>query len=201
MVDIFTGIYKHNLWSGRQSRSGTGSDLEETKKIRRDLPGLFKELKVKSILDIPCGDLNWIAHVLRDYNKHHVFDYIGADIVPQVVEDARNYYPYGVDSKRMDFRVLDITGDELPTVDLILTRDCLGHLSNANVVKAVENVKRAGPKYFVTTHWPLAKYTDIQDGSWRPINMDHYLDDSFQLVSLIEEDIKDKLLAVYAIIN
>lgn len=190
MQDIFTKIYETNYWSGRQSRSGSGSDLEETVNIRRELPKLFERLEVKSMLDIPCGDLNWMKEVKLPKD----FRYIGADIVPEMIDKNINNLDYFEDGW---FDILDITKNELPQVDLIFTRDCLGHLSYENVEKAVDNIWRAQPKYFVTTHWPEAKFKNIVDGSWRPINMNDYLDDSFALVELIEEDIKGKYLAVY----
>jgi SAM-dependent methyltransferase len=187
MKDIFTNIYKHNLWSGRQSRSGNGSDLEETVNIRRELPKLLRRLEIESMLDIPCGDFNWMKKVVTGDIK-----YIGADIVFEILqENARRYWA-------LQWELLDITKDELPKVDLIFTRDCLGHLSNENVQKAVENIKRASPKYFVATHWPgVVGGPDIQDGSWRPINMSRFLDGSFELIDLIEEDHKDKYLGVW----
>ena len=38
------------------SFSGTGSNLDQTKEIIKKLPILIKNYKIKSILDIPCGD-------------------------------------------------------------------------------------------------------------------------------------------------
>ena len=190
MKEIFTKIYKTNYWAGRQSRSGTGSDLEETHKLRNALPALFSILDVKSVLDIPCGDLNWYAKTV--FRKH---EYIGADIVPELIEANKDRYPV------LDFRVLDITKDELPKVDLIFTRDCLGHLSEEHIYQAVDNVLRAKPKYFVATHWPRARKKEIADGGWMPINMEHYLDGNFELIDTIEEDITGKTLGVWEILD
>jgi len=52
MESIFTKIYRENFWGG-ESRSGLGSDLVQTETIRTSLPKLFKELEIKSLLDIP----------------------------------------------------------------------------------------------------------------------------------------------------
>lgn len=53
---IFTKIYKENYWSGKSSVSGQGSDLEQTQTIVKELPILLNDLKISTMLDIPCGD-------------------------------------------------------------------------------------------------------------------------------------------------
>ncbi len=191
LVDIFAGIYRNNGWSGRQSRSGTGSDLEETEIISKELPKTLELYDVKSMLDIPCGDFHW----MRQVELPKDFKYIGADIVPDIINDIK--YNHKQD-KRLDFKVLNIIEDELPQVDLIFVRDCLGHLSNANVEKAVANIKRAKPKYLMATHWSkLIINSDIEDGSWRPINMNEFLGDDFEMIAIIKEDYPDKSMGLW----
>jgi len=66
-------------WSGgnKETRCGWGSTLEATKPIRAALPGLLEKYKIKSILDIGCGDLNWIHDLINDIH------YTGIDwIIP-----------------------------------------------------------------------------------------------------------------------
>ena len=187
MEKIFENIYVNSTWGGRQSRSGTGSDLAETVSIRKSLPLLIDRLKVRSILDIPCGDFNRFSET----NWGDLREYHGCDIVEKIIEDNRKKFP------TVKFSVKDITKDTLPDADLILTRDCLGHLSNKNVKKAVANIKRARPRFLVATHWPGYGDKDIKDGGWRPINMDKFLDSDFELIELLDEDIKDKYLGVW----
>ena len=52
---IFNKIYKKRAWNGNESASGRGSDLDQTQVLRARLPSLFAELKVRKILDLPCG--------------------------------------------------------------------------------------------------------------------------------------------------
>jgi FMN-dependent NADH-azoreductase len=63
--------------------------------------------------------------------------YVGADIVDELIQSNKRKYP------KHYFRVLDITQDELPKVDLMMVRDCLVHLSDADVKKALTNIKRS----------------------------------------------------------
>jgi SAM-dependent methyltransferase len=180
LIKKFTEIYDKNLWSSAQSKSGSGSELLNTVVLRNELPYVFAKYNIKSILDIPCGDFNWMKEVdLTGIN------YIGADIVPTLVEENKIKYP------EIDFRVLDITKDDLPKVDLIFVRDCLGHLSNQNVLNALEKIKESGSKYLLTTSFTKWNFNaNIEDGGWRCINL---LIDPFKLKPqyLINEDCKE----------
>ena len=161
LKEVFTNIYESNLWTSEESRSGLGSELKSTEVIRRELPELFKKFKRESVLDIPCGDFNWMQHV--DMNN---VNYIGADIVDKMIESNNITFP------NMDFRVLDLTESELPKVDLIFVRDLLGHFNYQNVNKALQNIIRSGSKYLLTTSFTRWHYNvDIENGGWRPINL------------------------------
>lgn len=157
----FTEIYKGNKWGSKESVSGLGSQLKNTETLRNELPFLFLKYGIKSILDIPCGDFNWMKEV--DLTG---IDYIGADIVPEIIENNKNKYA-GV-----KFEVFDLTTDKLPVVDLIFVRDCIGHLSDENIFKAINNIIRSNSKYLLVTSF--TKYTsnqNIPDGGWKPINL------------------------------
>lgn len=162
MRDVFEQIYQENFWRSDESASGTGSDLDQTKTIREILPQLFKELHVKKVFDIPCGDFNWFKEMNVDV------DYIGADVVPELVK--WNYEQYA--DEQHTFRVIDITHDPLPDVDLILCRDLLGHFSNRDVQLALRNIKSTKAQFLLATTFPGRENpTDIETGQWRPINL------------------------------
>ena len=76
MENIFTEIYKKNQWGDKDTISGTGSNLIQTKLIIESIPNILKEYKISTILDIPCGDFYWMNNV----NLNGI-NYIGADIV------------------------------------------------------------------------------------------------------------------------
>lgn len=158
---IFTEIYEKNLWTSQESNSGAGSELKNTEVIRREIPEVIKKFGIKTILDIPCGDFNWMKSV--DLSE---VSYMGADIVESLVE---------INNKKFDgvnFQVLDIIQDELPKVDLIFARDILGHLTYENINKAITNIRNSGSKYLLTTSFTKWHYNvDIKDGDWRPINL------------------------------
>lgn len=164
MQTIFNDIYENDKWGGAD-KSGNGSTLEATEVIREQLPLLFDKYNISSMLDIPCGSLNWISQV--KFPKG--FRYIGADIVPALIDANINQLDIFEDGW---FDLLDITRDKLPKVDLILVRDLLGHFTNANVKLALKNIKASGSKYLLATTFPLHETpNDIKTGEWRPINL------------------------------
>jgi SAM-dependent methyltransferase len=180
LIETFNEIYEKNLWSSSESVSGAGSEIKNTEVIRRELPYLIQKFGIKSILDIPCGDWNW----MKDVDLCGA-SYIGADIVDSLIQTNRWQY------RDIDFRTLDITKDELPKVDLIFTRDCLGHLSNDNVLRAIRNCQESGSKYLLATSFTKWNTNpDILDGGWKCINL---MIEPFQLnpIYLINEDCKE----------
>ena len=180
LIETFSEIYEKNLWCSPESVSGGGSEMQNTKVIRRELPILLQKFGITSILDIPCGDWNW----MKDVDLCGA-SYIGADIVPQLVQRNKENYP------SVDFRVLDITKDTLPKVDLIFVRDCLGHLSNDNVSLALRNCQESGSKYVLATSFTKwDKNPDIENGGWKCINL---MIPPFQLnpIYLINEDCRE----------
>lgn len=159
---VFERIARDNGWDGTESVSGPGSTLEATAMLRDALPTLLEKYKIRSILDIPCGDAYWISYVLNPN-----IEYIGADIVPGII--ARNR----IDKASIGhFEVMDIVADNLQRVDLVLVRDCFIHLPNAVVRSAIANIKRSGARYLMTTTYPgKSANMDIEIGGFRPVDL------------------------------
>jgi hypothetical protein len=159
----FTRIYLDNLWNSTESKSGTGSSLKQTKRIRDEIEAVIKNYNIKSLLDLPCGDFNWFRKV-----NLHGCKYYGGDIVDKIILDNKKKYA----STSINFKIMDLINDDLPKVDLIIVRDCLVHFSNKDIFKAIENIRQSKSKYLlVTTFSDLKKNENIVTGSWRPINL------------------------------
>jgi hypothetical protein len=161
--NVFTTIYKSNLWGSDESRSGGGSHVNTTKTIRKMLPVLWKQYNIKTFLDVPCGDYNW----MKEVEKENIV-YIGGDIVNELIEQNNRKYR----TEHITFKVIDITQDVLPMVDMIFCKDCLQHLSYENIFKALKNFKYSRSKYLLTTSYPLTLSNwDIYNGDYRPLNL------------------------------
>jgi len=162
--EIFGDIFKMNGWGSDESISGPGSDLNQTRKIIAELPLLLKELDIQSILDIPCGDFNWMKFV-----DLHGLKYIGADIVSDLIEQNTKLYEKG----DVRFQKIDLINDSLPEVDLIMVRDCFVHLSLSDIRNALSNVCKSQAKYLLTTTFSdRRKNIDIATGQWRTLNFE-----------------------------
>lgn len=160
---IFTNIYKENLWGGTSSVSGGGSEQDQTGKLTRELSVLIKELEISTMLDIPCGDFNWMSKVNLTGVK-----YTGADIVKELIRDNVKYQRPDV-----DFIYANLITDRLPKVDLVFCRDCLVHFSYADIVRALKNVCGSGSTYLLTTTFPeRIENLDIETGGWRTLNLE-----------------------------
>jgi len=162
LKEKFERIYSTNLWSDPRTRSGTGSSLDSTRVLRAELPKALKKLDALVLLDAPCGDFTWME--LVDLGG---IEYIGGDIVPAMVTDNKRRYA----SESRKFIELDLTRDTLPRADVLLCRDCLVHLSYANIRAVLDNVARSSIRYLLMTSFPgRGDNRDVEDGNWRPLD-------------------------------
>ncbi|MEA2908197.1 MAG: hypothetical protein QOJ15_278 [Bradyrhizobium sp.] len=193
----FQRIHDSNLWGAPESTSGLGSELGATAVLRNELPRLLARLGVTSLLDAPCGDAGWI-------NRSNLgVRYVGVDIVPDLVERLQAAAARGAISG--DYHLADITRDPLPRCDAILCRDCLVHLSFANIERAVANFRRSGASWLIATTFPgwQANF-DCEDGDWRALNFERPPFDWGAPVELLNENCteagggwRDKSLGVW----
>lgn len=163
---FFTEIYENNYWQNQETRSGEGSTVAVTNVIRASLPDIIKSFNISSLLDIPCGDFNWMKHIdLRE------IDYIGADIVKPLIDENNTFYK----CENRKFHTIDILNEPLPKVDLILCRDLFVHLSEKNIKKAILNCKKSGSKFLFTTTFTMQEEnidTSNKPIHWRKINLE-----------------------------
>jgi SAM-dependent methyltransferase len=165
LTDIFERIYVNNRWKNTETRSGRGSTIFHTQNIRKWLLILITERKITSILDVGCGDWNWMKTVHLD------IPYIGCDIVPAIIETNKNLYARDGPRSRT-FIIADAVEDDLPNADLVIVRDVIYHLSFININKLILNIKKCTPRYLLITNSLSATVNEnIGDGGYRPISV------------------------------
>ena len=158
---VFRSIYKKNAWGAKESISGPGSTLAYTTELRLQLPGILASIGIKTLLDAPCGDCNWISKIeLTGIN------YTGADIVPEIIEANKIKY------SDKNFINKNIIADKLPATDIVLCRDCFIHLRNAEIINVLQNFKRSGIRYLLASTYPVERNTEILTGHFRPVNLE-----------------------------
>lgn len=163
---VFEEIYQSNFWGSAESRSGPGSELASAENVMRELPILLRELGVRTMLDLPCGDFNWMNHTdLGDVS------YTGADVVEAIIDVNNRKYS----AENRTFLNVDLLKDALPKVDLVLTRDCLFHFSVKDVFTALNAIVDSGSTWLLTTTYSYRGFrrnSDIVTGGWTAINLE-----------------------------
>lgn len=163
----FTKIYHQNIWGGIESKSGKGSDSNQTATLQIQLIELVNKLGIKTLIDAPCGDCNWISSTISNMT---ITKYIGMDIVSDLINNLQTQY---VANKTMQFKQCDIVTDILPEGDLLLCRDCLVHLSNEDIKSFLQNFYNSQIPYLLTTTFIKKRNYSHYAGSelrlWRPL--------------------------------
>ena len=163
---VFTEIYHRNQWGSPESVSASGSEMTRTRHLRTELPHLLREFNIRSVLDIPCGDFNWMKEVVANTSV----TYVGGDIVKPLIQQLSDTHS----SHNVKFIHLDITKSQLPQADLMICRDCLIHLSYADTRAMLTNFLSSGIPYLLTTtHVNAGTFQnhDIATGDFRLIDL------------------------------
>ena len=124
----------------------------------------LRELEVRILLDVACGDFNWTRPVADAVDR-----YIGVDVVPALIEAnrARHFGP------GREFLELDVTRHALPAADAVLCRDCLVHFSFADAAAALASIRRSGARYLIaTTFVDRQRNAEARTGWWRTLNLE-----------------------------
>ena len=144
LADRFSAIYRNGVWLNKPnttSLSGDGSEIRATESVRMQLPGLLESLACRTLLDIGCGDFNWMKEVQLKCS------YIGVDIVDGVIRENSARYS----SERRAFCTIDATREPLPQADTVLCREVLFHLSMEHIRCLVSNVRQSGASFLIAT--------------------------------------------------
>ena len=153
---IFREIYLKKLWSPESVKfkhkfySGIGSYLPELvdNYILEIKTFLLSLPKKPDVVDLGCGDFVIGSKLRKFCNK-----YIAVDIFDELI----NYNKKKYQDLNVDFRILDITSEELPAGDVCFVRQVLQHLSNESIVNFVKAIKNKYKYLIITEHFPSSK--------------------------------------------
>ncbi|ARV14294.1 class I SAM-dependent methyltransferase [Polaribacter sp. SA4-12] len=150
-------IYEMNLWGSNNAEfySGDGSHQPEIVEPYIDVVTSFLTSFKNpiSVCDLGCGDFNIGKELVESTKK-----YIAVDIVSNLIEHNKETFK----ADNLEFHCLDIAVDNLPSVDCVLLRQVLQHLSNTEVQNVVEKIINF--KYIILTeHLPEGTFTPNKD--------------------------------------
>lgn len=146
--ELFSKIYRTGAWgrspdgarrfysgAGSHDRSIVGPYVESVVRFLQEFPGK------PDVVDLGCGDFSVGSQI-----RHACGRYIACDIVDSVIESNRDTFAHlGV-----DFRVLDLTVDDIPRADVVIIREVLQHLSNGSILAAIPRIA-ASCRFLVLT--------------------------------------------------
>jgi SAM-dependent methyltransferase len=145
-----------------ETANGPGATLAQTETLRDILPELFMRYDIRTVLDVGCGDWNWMSHVSLDLDA-----YTGWDVEPSQIDTNQRTFDR---SFPLTFACVNLmTVDELPKVDLILARHVLIHFPNDEIVTILDKMRASGARYLLASHWPGERNQDYEpEGlAWR----------------------------------
>jgi SAM-dependent methyltransferase len=166
--EAFEFAYANRSWAADEQGKGTsgaGSTLESTRLYRVFLQDFLAKHAIRSVVDAGCGD--WRFSQAIDWTG---IDYQGFDIVASVVDANRRRFG----AANIRFALADIVRDELPPADLLIVKDVLMHLSNADITRFLGQLPRYRHVLIVNdvrTGSLTAEPLDIRSGGVRPIDM------------------------------
>lgn len=162
-ADRFRDAYRARAWvthEGQESRSGLGSDIAAAGRVATALPELLERLGCRRLLDVGCGDWNWMQHVELPC------EYVGVDVVDEVIKANRHYERPGV-----TFAVVDAVIGPLPEADVVLCREVLFHLSFRDGLATLRNIRACAAWLIATTDTSIWFNSDIRSGDYRRLNL------------------------------
>lgn len=124
----FAAIYETGAWG---AGSGPGSYPEFTIEYRAFIQRFMVLNGITSVVDIGCGDWQFSRYI--DFRGAR---YLGLDVVPALVE--RNRQAFGGPQVAFDEMPADVA--DVPGGDLLLIKDVLQHLPNADIFRILETV-------------------------------------------------------------
>lgn len=163
-------FFRENKKDKLESVSGYGSFLQNTQKIREFLPNFIKSYHIHSIVDIPCGDWNWMQKIDLSATQ-----YLGLDILEEIIDENQKKF----EKPNIKFKKFDILQEVPPQADLLICRDLLFHFSLINQELAAANIKKSKPCYVLTTTFPfvqknceLTESELLENWGYREINVE-----------------------------
>lgn len=149
---VFDKIYEEGVWGKgldgiSTSGEGSHSDAIITPYINV-ISKLLSEINPTTVVDLGCGDFN----VGKNF-VHLAKKYIGCDVSNVILKRNETKFQ---SFTNLEFQLLDLSEDVLPSGDVCFVRQVLQHLSNNDIDNFVKKLNSDTPyKYLVVTeHLP-----------------------------------------------
>ena len=156
-IELFLDFVKRKFGTP-ETFCGHGSYKDNSSEAKQFINHITFNYCIGSILDIGCGDLNWIDIDFLTKGEFGV-KYTGYDFDKGFIEQNKKRFPYCT-FIQSDIRLLT----ELPKVDLILCRDLLLHLETIHIESLLNVFLHSGSKWLITNNY---------DGVFENVNLNY----------------------------
>lgn len=188
--EIFKIVHETNWWRNRESVSGGGSTLAFTESIRAGLAEWLARHEIGSMVDLPCGDFNWMRLVQFPAGMR----YTGIDIVPALIEANRAKY----EAPGRTFELGDIIAGPVPPAEVYFCRDVFIHFPNDAVEQSIANVRATGARYLIASTFPdVTEKVDTVFPNSRRQNLALFLGEPEELLEDFGDGRTDKFMGVW----
>lgn len=172
MEDIFTHIYKTNLWGNNHNEnysgsSGDGSSIEYNTKYIQILKKVINDYKINSVVDLGCGDFR-IGKLL--YDDIDII-YTGYDTYKDVIDYNKMKYQ----EPKYTFKYLDFyeNRESIVSGDMCILKDVIQHWSLCEIYIFLDYLTKSGKfKYILIINCcnQGIDNSDCVTGDWRPLS-------------------------------
>jgi SAM-dependent methyltransferase len=133
--EAFDEVYKRDFWKRGDSRSGPGSEGLTARRYVELVLEYASKHSLRTVVDAGCGDFSVGSRLSTIFER-----YIALDVSPRIIEINKQRYA-DLATKNVTFGVADLTSTTFPEADLILIRQVLQHLTNAQIEQILKNLE------------------------------------------------------------
>lgn len=174
MIKKWDYLYKVSTagWSKGlpETACGSGSTLRYNDKLINRLNEIIQKYSIKSIVDLGCGDFNWMSQVNLDG-----VDYKGYDWILRF-----EYIEKGYDN--IQFFEANIGEMDIPQADLIICKDVFIHMKNEHIFQVLNRIAFSESKYLLTSTYAIENNDRVLN-NYAPLDIEQ---DPFNINNRIE---------------
>jgi GT2 family glycosyltransferase len=193
LTETFTKVYDNNIWGSKETKSGYGSELKQAVNLVKQMPKICKKHGITGMIDIGCGDFNWMKKIAPSLQN-----YLGIDIVQEMID--KNTEKHGNNKIKFEYNHFPywLINFYDKKYNAVLFADIFVHLPYFISLAYINAVKKTGIEYmFATTFTDFHSNKDIsiEETGWRPLNLQDEpfnLDKPLELMQYNEPYIEDE---------
>jgi Methyltransferase domain len=133
--EAFDEVYRRGLWKTGDAYSGPGSEGLLADRYVALVQDYAAKHKLRTVVDAGCGDFVVGSRLASSFDR-----YTALDVSPLIIEINKRRY-VDLNMQHVSFGVADMTSTAFPQADLILIRQVLQHLTNAQIERILSNLE------------------------------------------------------------